>query len=383
MNNFRMKILVLNYEFPPLGGGASPVSYEIAKNLVAKGHDVDVITMGFKGLKSFELVDRINVYRVPAIRRHKGHAGSFEMLTYLISAFPFTLKKVRKEQYDVIHCHFIIPTGALAFIISKLTKTPYILTMHGSDVPGFNVDRFTFEHKFTQPFLKAILGGAAKIISPSEYLKGLALKNIGKFDIKVIPNGVNLDRFGKFLNMPKKNMIFVATRLVPRKGVQYVLKALENIKVANINDWEFHIAGDGPYLVELKRLARNSKMKVVFHGWLNDDSDEYRRLYSEAKIYVLPSKSENSSISLLEAMLCRSAIITTNVTGCPETVEDTAILVDPESPNEIGKALEKLISNPKLIDKYSEIAYKRLLKFFTWDKIINQYEKELAEATKK
>ena len=59
-----MKILMLNYEFPPLGGGASPVSYNLAKELVKQGHSIDVVTMGFKGLKRFEVVDGINVYRV-------------------------------------------------------------------------------------------------------------------------------------------------------------------------------------------------------------------------------------------------------------------------------------------------------------------------------
>lgn len=255
--------------------------------------------------------------------------------------------------------------------------------MHGSDVPGYNPEKYKLLHKFSIPFLKIILQGSDDIVSPSKYLKGLALEKIGKYDITVVPNGVNMDRFEKFRNIPKKNRIFTATRIVPRKGVQYVLEALANIKPEAAGDWEYHVAGDGPYLSELKKLALNSKIKVVFHGWLNDDSDLYKRLYSEAKIYVLPSKSENSSIALLEAMLSKCAIITTNVTGCPETVEDTAIQVDPESPKQIQYALEKLISNPRLITEYSEKAYKRLLNFFTWDKIIDKYERELKEATKK
>ena len=66
-----MKILMLNYEFPPLGGGASPVSYEIAKGYIKLGHEVSVVTMAFQGLKDFEVKDGIKIYRVPCIKKKK------------------------------------------------------------------------------------------------------------------------------------------------------------------------------------------------------------------------------------------------------------------------------------------------------------------------
>jgi glycosyltransferase involved in cell wall biosynthesis len=65
------RILVLNYEFPPLGGGASPVSYEIAKEYAKKGHQVDVVTMGFKGLPKEEKKEGMRIFRVPCIRLKK------------------------------------------------------------------------------------------------------------------------------------------------------------------------------------------------------------------------------------------------------------------------------------------------------------------------
>ena len=63
-----MRILMLNYEFPPLGGGASPVSYELAKGYAKLGHEVDVVTMGYKDLKEFEIKEGINIYRVKCLR---------------------------------------------------------------------------------------------------------------------------------------------------------------------------------------------------------------------------------------------------------------------------------------------------------------------------
>ena len=114
-----MRILMLNYEFPPLGGGASPVSYEIAKGLVELGHSVDVVTMGFKGLPSFECIDGINVYRVRCLRSKKEICKSYEMLSYVISAKLFLGRFLKKHKYDICHCHFIIPTGIVALWVKK------------------------------------------------------------------------------------------------------------------------------------------------------------------------------------------------------------------------------------------------------------------------
>jgi len=75
-----MKILMLNYEFLPLGGGASPVSYEIAKGYAKLGHKVDVVTMGYKNLLNFEIKEGINIYRVKCLRSKKEICHPWEQL---------------------------------------------------------------------------------------------------------------------------------------------------------------------------------------------------------------------------------------------------------------------------------------------------------------
>jgi hypothetical protein len=89
----KKRILMLNYEFPPLGGGASPVSYELAKGYVKLGHSVDVVTMGFKGLPDYEKKDGINIYRVPCWRTKKEICHPWEQLSYIISAKKFLKKQ--------------------------------------------------------------------------------------------------------------------------------------------------------------------------------------------------------------------------------------------------------------------------------------------------
>ncbi len=361
-----MKLLVLNYEFPPLGGGAAPVTQHLSKQIIKYGHQVDLVSMHYKGLAREEVVDGIHVYRIRCLRKRQATCETIEMLSFVIMAFPFLLKLTKQNKYDLIHCHFIIPTGILAYLINKFRGLPYIITSHGSDIPGFNEDRFTLEHRVTKPLLRLIIRHAKQLITPSNYLKNLILKNVGKYDIKVIPNGIDIDKFG-FLKKEKK--ILMTGRLLPRKGFQYVLEALKGVK----SDYEVHIAGDGPNADELKAIARNLKIKVVFHGWLDNNSPVLRELYETSSIYLLPSKQENASIGLLEAMLAGMAVITSNVSGCPETVGDSGLLVSPQDVEGIRTNLLKLINDDKLCRELGARARNRVLEVFDWQKISRQY----------
>ena len=114
-----MKILILNYEFYPIGGGASSVTYEIARKYVQLKNQVDVLTMHYKGLPPFEVIDGIRVYRVRCIRKRKEICHTHEMASFILSSLLFLRKFLRNKKYDICHCHFLIPTGILALWIKK------------------------------------------------------------------------------------------------------------------------------------------------------------------------------------------------------------------------------------------------------------------------
>jgi len=362
----KKRILMLNYEFPPLGGGASPVSYEIAKGYVKLGHKVDVITMGFKGLKEFEKKDGINIYRVKCWRTKKEICHPWEQYSYIHSAKKFLKEHMKTHTYDINHTHFIIPTGVLSLWMKKKYNLPYIITAHGSDVPGYNPDRFKLLHKLTGPTLRKICENANVIISPSQYLSKLIKENIRKYKVQVIPNGVYPN---KFKPKPKKKIILSTGRLLPRKGFQYLIEAVSNKDYG----YEVHIAGDGPMMQELRELAKKSKTKIVLHGWMNNNSKEYKQLLETASIYVLASLKENASISLLEAMSAGCAVITTNISGCPETIGNAGIIIEPENAEVLREVITKLISHLFLINKYGKMARKRIIERFDWNNIIQKY----------
>lgn len=367
------KLLVLNYEFPPLGGGASPVSYEIAERLSETGDfDIDVVTMGYKDLPKYEEINsNFRIHRVKCLRSKKELCHPWEQATYLISGWFKCKELLLKNKYDICHCHFIIPTGVLAMKLKKKFGLPYIITSHGSDVPGFNTDRFKFFHKFTGPLLKKISKEAKNIISPSLYLKDLILKNISilnKEKVITIPNGISID---KFVPQEKKEYIFSSGRLLARKGFQYLIQAVSDKDIG----YEVHIAGDGPMMVELKKLAEKSKTKIFFHGWLDNNGKEYKNILEQAAIYVLASEKENASIALLEAMSAGCAVITTNVSGCPETIGNAGLLINSRDANDLKIKLNTIVNDENNLIELQTKAQDRVKNIYDWNIVLKEYIK--------
>ena len=361
-----MRILMLNYEYPPLGGGASPVTKSLSEELVKFGHTVDVVTMGFKGLKEKEEINGVTIYRVPCIRKKQGVCQTHEMLSYCYSAFRFLPKLLRENKYDICHTHFIIPTGIVSYL--NKNKIPYIITSHGSDVPNYNPDRFGIQHKLLKPLWNGIVKNAECITSPSEYLKNLILENFDEENycdkIKVIPNGIYPENF-----KPKKKekKVLVVTRLFERKGVQYIIDAMRDIK-----NYELVICGDGPYLKKLEhQISKLNVTNIHLLGYISYERLKYE--YETSSIFVFTSTAESFGIVLLEAMSSGCAIITTNNSGCSEVVDDAALLVRPKKSSNIKEALIKLINNDQLRNELGAKARKRVEENFTWKIIAEQY----------
>ncbi len=360
-----MKILVLNYEWPPLGGGAGLVARNLAAEYVKSGCSVHVITMKFKGLPDHEIENGVEIHRTPAVRKYQATCETHEMFSYLLGAYRPVMNLVNSNAFDVIHCHFLIPTGIIAARAAKISGKPLVITPHGSDIPGFNPDRFTREHTITRPILKFI-AGRSRLVSPSNYLKKLIKQQIGDFENQVIPNGIEGN---KFHPGEKKKSILMTGRLLPRKGFQHVLEALKNVE----SDYEIHICGDGPYKKELEKISEKVNMRVFFHGWLPHDSALLKRLYEESLIYCLPSERENASMALLEAMAAKMAVVTSDAAGCPETVDDAGVTLPFGNVGALRKALLKLMIHKGDALLLGEKAHTRVRKNFLWPDLASRY----------
>jgi glycosyltransferase involved in cell wall biosynthesis len=361
-----MKVLMLNHEFPPVGGGASPVTFELSKQLVQMGHRVDVVTMHYDDLPRFEIIDGVYIYRTPAIRKRANICYTHELATYLPGALFKTIRLARREKYNIIHCHFIVPGGPLAWLVSKFTGIPFIITCHGSDVPGYNPDRFKLMHKMLLYPWRFLLRRTPLLTSPSESLKKLILDSFPAAKINIVPNGIYTDQFSP---AKKSRSILMCSRILPRKGFQYVIEAVKDMEL----DWQVHIVGEGPYLPELKKLAEVSKTPIKFWGWLDKNDPGFNELLSKSSIFVFPSEAENFPAVLLEAMSAATAIITSTAGGCPEVVGKAGLLVEPRDIKGIREMLLKLTESNDLRRQLGEAALERAKQMFNWEKIAQQY----------
>lgn len=368
-----MKLLVLSYEFPPLGGGGAKVVKGLIDSYLAAGHSVDLVTMHFSGLARFEQHERLRIFRVATLRTNQSVCYFPEMLPYLFSALAMIRKLVKQNDYDANHTHFIFPDGIVAWLSKKWFGLDYVITAHGSDVPGYNPDRFKLLHCLLRPVWRWVTAGANKIICPSEHIGALInQQNPGAQTVR-IPNGIDTEKF--WPKQPKRPAVLVVTRMFKRKGVQYLLHALRNID----RRLEVNIVGEGPHLESIKRAALSLEHDICFHGYLDNHSDELKALYERSLIFVLTSESENFPIVLLEAMTAGLAIITTANTGCAEVVGDCARLVPAKDPEAIQRALLEILADPALQRSLSSKARARVERHFAWPTVVDQHVKLICQ----
>ncbi len=361
-----MRLLTLCYEFPPLGGGGARVVHGLSRELVRLGHQVDVVTMGWSNLPRREVVDGVQVYRVPCGRRALHVCTGGEALRYVLAAAPSALRLARRHRYDLNSTHFIFPDGAIAWLLRRRTGLPYIITAHGSDVPGYNPHRLRLAHRVLRPAWQEVVRGAAGLVCPSETIRRLVRERRESTEVICIPNGTDPDRFRPVA--PGTRILSVG-KMFERKGVQHLLRALEGVPLAQAVE----IAGDGPYLPAIQEIAARTGVPVRFSPWLDHGSAEFTELFERSGIFVLASESENFPVVLLEAMTAGLAIVTTRGTGCAEVVGDAALLVPPKDVGALRAALLRLLGDPGLRASLGAAARRRLVENFGWPVIAKQY----------
>ena len=362
-----LKILTTSYEYPPLGGGGAKVVHGIATRLAARGHDVDVFTMGFRGLPKRQNHGGVRLRRVPGIRLRMSTCSFPEMIPYAILTPFYVLKSCRTKKYLVNHTHFIFPGGVVSYFLKRMVGVPYVITAHGSDVPNYNPDRFKILHRLLRPVWRAVVSDADLILCPSKSIEDLIKSSSATARTRIIPNAIDTSKFQPRDKNPRN--LLIVTRMFERKGVQFALRALAEMG----GQFNINIVGDGPYLDTLKNLAKELKVEARFWGHLDNDSKQLKDLYETAAIFVFTSEAENFPIVLLEAMIAGAAIITSSGTGCAEVVGDSGLLVPVKDAAAIKAALVRLTQDPELVARLGRSARERVIARFSWDGVIDQH----------
>ena len=301
-----MNLLLINYEFPPVGGGAANATWELARALVQLGHHPLVLTAHFRDRNPAATPAGVTLIEVPARRRRREACTPFEMATFAVSASLRVRRILRRERIDGMIAFFSIPCAPIAWWGARGTGVPYVVSLRGGDVPGTEPGLHRI-HRLLAPVRRCVLKAARAVIANSLALQQRAIA-ADALPVDVIPNGVDSSYFvppaGKPPPQPFR-WLFVG-RLQAQKNLGWLLTRLAALKD---QPWELHVVGDGPLREEWQRLAETLDIagRVQWHGWL--PREHVRSFYQNSHALVQPSLYEGMANTVLEAMACGLGIV--------------------------------------------------------------------------
>ena len=367
----RLKILVLNYEFPPVGGGGGRACADICKALAARGHAVKVLTSTVPGLESKESVDGYQVLRVFTGRRSRFRASFPAMAAYLVAGYGPARRLIRTWQPDVLHAHFAVPTGVLAHALYTTTGVPYVLTAHLGDVPGGVPQKTDRWFRLVYPFTHGVWADAAAVAAVSEYTRSLAREHY-PVPIKVIPNGVELpDGWSPNLDVHDPVQLIFAGRFQPQKNLPFLIEALAQHKDLS---WHCTLVGDGPQRGEVEALIMSHGMQSRFTlpGWVTPE--DVWSLLGKSDVLVMPSLSEGLPVVGVQALAQGLAMFVNAAGGFVDLVEDgvNGRVCPVEDPDCYVQALSEL-ADPVRLAAMRQSSFEKS-RAYDIDVVAHQYE---------
>ena len=186
-----MRILFCNYEYPPLGGGGGVLNAHLAEEL-AQRHEVTVLTSGALGTSDTEVRDDVNIIRVPVFGRSEAAAANIaSMASYLPMGIFKGRSLVRKQRFDIINTHFVLPTGPVGAILSSAAQIPNVLTVHGGDLYDPSKSSSPHRHAPLRAAIRSLLKKADFVVGQSKN----TIENVHKYYLqdqqcKLIPLGI-------------------------------------------------------------------------------------------------------------------------------------------------------------------------------------------------
>jgi glycosyltransferase involved in cell wall biosynthesis len=379
MTNKKLKILVINYEYPPIGGGGGVICRDIAEEIVNLGQEVTVVTSKFAKLKDEEINGGVRIIRVPVFFRNEQNTASIlSMLSYLPYCIYFTIKLFKKENFDIINTHFAIPSGPAGNFIAKKYKIPNVLSIHGGDI--FDPSKSISPHKtigLKQTVRKMLLNADRVIAQSSDTRKNASSLYDIKRMIDIIPLGIKPNLFEKKskkelgLNENKKTLVTVG-RLIKRKNIEELIDIFSKIKEKS--DCELIIIGYGPENENLKQKINSLNLQNDAR-LIGRVTEELKFQYLNASdIYVSTAMHEGFGIVFLEAMECGLPVVCYNRGGQTDFLKngETGYLVELNNKDSFYNNLLSLLINSKKKEKIR--AYnKELVKKYYIRNIAKQY----------
>jgi len=373
-----MKICTLTWEFPPrIVGGIARHCEGLAKALARQGHEVHVVTLDFPGAPNYEEIDGVKVYRTAT---ELGHPN---FITWTLLFNHFLEKRMaeisRKTEFDIIHVHDWL-TASTGISFKHFVKKPLIFTAHSTEHGRsgiHNPDSWTIDGIEWWATYEA-----SKVIVTSGSMKRELCDHfrLPWEKVEIIPNGIDLtsyhtsvDRWSvrsRYGIQPNEKLVLCVGRLVPQKGVEYLVQAVPAIS-RRYPESKFIIVGDGWFRGQLEGLARSTDQgwRIRFVGFIPDR--EVVNLMMSADVLVIPSVYEPFGIVALEGMAAGVPVVASQIGGLAEVIQHdrTGILVYSRNPDSIAWGVDRVLSDPGHSSWLAQNARETVQKTYSWEAI--------------
>ena len=372
-----MKILVLCYEYPPVGGGGGRMAHNVGSALVRRGHQVRVQTVRMPDLPAHEVRDGVEIFRTSGFRHRADFCTVPEMAGYLATSFLPSLRHIREWRPDIVHAHFAVPTGALALACKVLTGVPYVLTAHLGDLPGGNPDQTGGLFRILNPFIKPIWNNAAGISASSSFAFGLARAAYG-VKPRVILNGISMEGKRVTADRPSSPLELVAVgRFNPQKNFPWMIGALAGCDFP----WRLSLIGDGSQRADIESAVRAAGVegRVSLMGWVAESA--MREVLANSDVLLMPSTSEGNPVAAIEALKRGVAILGSDIGGLSDLIENgtNGFAVPIATPEMFREKLAWLAAHPDSLHKMKAASLEAADRF-DLDKISADFESLLSNS---
>jgi glycosyltransferase involved in cell wall biosynthesis len=373
-----MNILMINYEYPPLGGGGGVFTQQLAEELV-KTNKITLITSKFQGQKSYEISTNVEIFRVPVLlRKSRNTATIISMLSFCPASLWIGYNILKKKRFDVVHSIFAIPSAPSGLALARRFRLPHILSILGGDVYDPSKELSPHKTPLLHYTVRKVLGRSDVVVALSSDISKRAADyyNISrKIDIQHLGISspvfemVGRERF----NFKDSDILLVTIgRIIPRKSIQDLIRV---VKILNDENVKLIIVGDGPEREKLQNMAEDLYVsdRVFFFGNVSDE--EKFQLLSLADIYLSSAQHEGFGIVFLEAMTSCLPIVSYNIGGHIDFLinEKTGFLVEYGDIAKFAKCTKELCDN-KVLRKSMGSFNKEYVKDFSIANCARKYQ---------
>ncbi len=374
--------IVTDFFIPHYRGGGEKRYHELLKRLVKKGHEIDLVCMGIKGVNDFEDIDGIKVHHVGPVISEPPKRTKLDFIKFVFAASGWLLS----HRYDIVEANPWIGMVPVS-IFGGIRGAKKLVVIH--DISSGAKDQWLNSSRTAEKAEKFLLRLPFKaIICVSSGVGARLEKDYGikKEKIRLIHNGVDLRLFDSIEQPEKeKDTIVYIGRVIPHKHVDDLINAV-NILREKQKGVKLKIIGTGQEVDSLVHLVGQLRLErhVRFFGAI-DDHDLIREL-KKSEVFALPSTREGFGIVLVEAFACSVPCVAYYSDGVMDVIEDgkNGFLVEQRNVGALAEKIGYLLKNKKEAAEFGKNGRKKTEKQFTWDKAADELERMyLSLASKK